>query len=297
MTATYYAIVNGTAGGGRCAKLAPRLIAALERRGIALEVASTARPKDATELAQRAAEDGRRRFLSVGGDGTAAEIVNGLVAAGVSEHCELAMLPLGTGNSFLRDFGITNVEAASDAIARGESIPIDVLRLTHEHGMIHFINTMGTGFVAQAGQLTNERFKRLGAAGYVLAVLLCVIRLRYEENTLRYAGTIDDARTVLTSFSNSQYTGGSMRMAPDALVSDGLLDIVRAGPLGRIELMAAFPRIFSGAHTELEQIWTRQVEHVEFVNPTLQSVLIDGDLFQLAPRSIEVLPRALRLVA
>jgi diacylglycerol kinase (ATP) len=296
MTASYYAIVNGTAGGGRCAKLAPRLIAALERRGIALEVASTARPKHATELAQRAAEGGRRRFLSVGGDGTAAEIVNGLIAAGVSEHCELAMLPLGTGNSFLRDFGITDVEAASDAIARGESIPIDVLRLTHEHGMIHFINTMGTGFVAQVGKLTNERFKVLGAAGYVLAVLVCVIRLRYEENTLRYAGMIDDARTVLTSFSNSQYTGGSMRMAPDALVSDGLLDIVRAGPLGRAALMAAFPRIFAGTHTDLEQVWTRQVERVEFVNPTLQAVLIDGDLFQLRPLSIEVLPGALRLV-
>jgi len=297
MNATYFAIVNGAAGSGRCATLAPPLIAALERRGLKLELASTARPKHATELARRAAEDGRRRFLSVGGDGTAAEIVNGLIGAGVGEDCELAMLPLGTGNSFLRDFGITDVDAASDVIARGESVPIDVLRLTHEDGVIHFINTMGTGFVARAGQVTNERFKVLGAAGYVAAVLICVIRLQYEHNTLRHAGTIDDATTVLTSFSNSQYTGGSMRMAPDALVSDGLLDIVRAGPLGRVALMGAFARIFSGTHTELEQIWTRQVDRVEFVHPALQSVLIDGDLFQLTPLSIDVLPHALRLVA
>ncbi len=297
MNTEYYAIVNGAAGAGRCAKLAPNLIAALERRGITLTVTPTAGPKHATELAQRAAQDGCRRFLSIGGDGTAAEIVNGLVDAGVSGDCELAMLPLGTGNSFLRDFGITDVETASDAIARGDSTPIDVLRLTHEDGVIHFINTMGTGFVAQAGQLTNDRFKFLGAAGYIAAVLICVIRLRYEENTLRYSGTIDDARTVLTSFSNSQYTGGSMRMAPDASVSDGLLDVIRAGPLGRLALMAAFSRIFSGTHTELEQLWTRQVERVEFIDPTFQAVLIDGDLFHLRPLSIDVLPGALRLVA
>jgi len=297
MNSRYYAIVNGAAGGGRCGKLAPPLVAKLERRGIALDVVLTTGSKHATELARRAAEDGCRRFLSVGGDGTAAEVVNGLVDAGVSEHCELAVLPLGTGNSFLRHFGITNVEAAMDTIARGESRTIDVLRLTHDTGVHHFINTMGTGFVAHAGQLANERFKSLGAAGYVAAVLVCVMRLQYEENTLRYAGITDEARTVLTSFSNSQYTGGSMRMAPEALVSDGLLDIIRAGTLPRGALIRAFVRIFSGTHTELEQLWTRQVDRVEFVNPIPQAVLIDGDLFHLKPLAIDVLPGALRFVA
>jgi len=178
----YYAIVNGAAGAGRCAKLAPNLIAALERRGITLTVAPTAGPRHATELAQRAAQDGCRRFLSVGGDGTAAEIVNGLVDAGVSEDCELAMLPLGTGNSFLRDFGITDLETASDAIARGDSAPIDVLRLTHEHGVIHFINTMGTGFVARVGQLSQREHRQVACA--------CDLCLALFEALRQQAGAI-----------------------------------------------------------------------------------------------------------
>ncbi len=263
---------------------------------MALDIAFTEKPRHATELARAAAANGRRHFLSAGGDGTAAEIVNGLVEAGVSEECELAMLPLGTGNSFLRDFGITNTESAVDVIARGNSTPIDLLRLTHEEGVIHFINTMGTGFVARAGELTNQRFKSLGAAGYIAAVFVCVARLQYEQNTLRYAGTTDDATTVLTSFSNSQYTGGSMRMAPDAQVSDGLLDVVRAGRLGRATLVAAFARIFSGTHIDGEDVWTLKVDRVDFVNPSLQAVLIDGDLYHLTPLSIDVLPGALRLV-
>ncbi|MGB5695169.1 MAG: YegS/Rv2252/BmrU family lipid kinase [Polyangiales bacterium] len=294
---TFYTIINGAAGAGRCAKLAPPALGTLERRGLRLEVVFTEAPRHATELAKRAALNGHRHFLSVGGDGTAAEVVNGLVRAGLSAACELGMLPLGTGNSFLRDFGIVDVPAAVTAIARGDSAPIDVLRLTHEDGVIHFINTMGTGFVARVGELTNERFKFLGTAGYVAAVLACVVRLQYEQSPLRYGGTTDESKTVLTSFSNSQHTGGSMRMAPDARVSDGLLDVVRAGPLGRIALIAAFPKIFSGTHTGLDEVWTRQVDRVDFIEPSFQAVLIDGDVFHLTPRSIDVLPDALRLVA
>lgn len=292
-----YAIVNRAAGGGRCGRLAPEILDGLERRGIALKVAFTEAPKHATELAKRAVHEGRTRFLSVGGDGTAAEVVDGLVKAGAAGQCELGMLPLGTGNSFLRDFGITRVEAAVSAIVRGTSQAIDVLRLTHTEGEIHFINTMGTGFVPRAGELTNARFKFLGAAGYLAAALVCVVRLRYERCALKLDGELDDAATVLTSFSNSQYTGGSMRMAPNADLSDGLVDVIRAGTFSRGELIAALPRIFKGTHTELDQVWTRQVARVEFVEPERQSVLIDGDLYHLTPLTIDVLPKCLRLIA
>ena len=297
MKASLCTIVNGTAGGGRAARQAPRALTALERRGLSLDVVYTNGPKHAIELARRAAREGRRRFLSVGGDGTASEVVNGLIAAGVSRDCQLGMLPLGTGNSFLRDFGIEGADAAADAIVRGQTRPIDVLRLTHADGEIHFINTVGTGFVARAGELTNARFKPLGAAGYVAAVLIRIVGLRYERTALAYDGEVDDAETVLTSFSNSQFTGGKMRMAPDADVSDGLLDVIRAGRLSRRELASAFPKIYQGTHTSLEKVWTRQAGRVDFVNPSHQAILVDGDLFHLTPHSIDVLPGALHLIA
>ena len=296
MSEALHAIVNPAAGGGRAGRRASSALAELARRGVALQVVQTEAPKHATALAKQAAERGVRRFLSVGGDGTASEVVNGLVMASVSSQCELAMLPLGTGNSFLRDFGIADVESALRAISRGESRPIDVLRLSHDEGEVHFINTMGTGFIAEAGELTNARFKSLGAAGYVAAVLVCIARLGYEQNALEYAGELDDARTVLTSISNSQYTGGTMWMAPEADPGDGLLDLVRAGRLSRLQLTGAFAQIFKGTHTRRDDVWTRQLARVEFVRPSHQPVLIDGDLFHLTPRAVEVLPSALRLI-
>ncbi len=297
MSSSYYTIVNGAAGGGRSGKLAPGVLQGLERQGIALTTVSTERPKHAIELARGAAAAGHRRFLSVGGDGTTGEIVHALAEAGVSSECEIAILPLGTGNSFVRDFDITTLEQASAAIVRGKSRPVDVLRLTHLDGAIHFINTMGTGFVAQVGELTNDRFKSLGPAGYVVAVLSCLIRLRYEQTTLRYGGTMDDRATILSAFSNSQYTGGAMRIAPDAQVADGLVDVVRASPSGRAALLRAFAHIFKGKHVELANVWVPQTDRVDFVDPVRQAVLIDGDLFHLTPVAIDVLPSAIRVVA
>lgn len=256
----------------------------------------TEAPKHAIEIAQQAASAGHRRFLSVGGDGTTGEIVHALASAGVSQACEIAILPLGTGNSFLRDFDITTLEDAADTIVRGHSRPVDVLRLTHRDGAIHFINTMGTGFIAQVGELTNDRFKSLGAAGYVVAVLSCLIRLKYEQTTLRYDGTSDDRATILSAFSNSQYTGGAMRITPDADVADGLIDVVRASPSGRAALLRAFARIFKGTHVELDDVWATQTDRIDFVNPVEQPVLIDGDLFHLTPVAIDVLPSAIRVV-
>ena len=102
---------------------------------------------------------------------------------------------------------------------------------------------------------------------------------------------------LLTSFSNSQFTGGAMKMAPDADVADGLLDVVRAGKLSRGGLTAAFGKIFKGTHVELDTVWTRQVERVELVDAVRQPVLIDGDLFHLTPLSVEVVPSSLRFIA
>ena len=93
MGADFYAIVNRAAGGGRAAQRAPDALAGLERRGLSLEVVFTKAPKHAIELAREAASQGQRRFLSVGGDGTASEVVNGLIGSGVARECQLE----GTG--------------------------------------------------------------------------------------------------------------------------------------------------------------------------------------------------------
>jgi len=102
---SYLAIVNPAAGGGRSRKMLGSALERLRAGGVTVDVAETQGPGDATRLARDAYGRGRRRFIAVGGDGTSYEVVNGLFPeASAGERPKLGFLPLGTGNSFLRDF-------------------------------------------------------------------------------------------------------------------------------------------------------------------------------------------------
>jgi YegS/Rv2252/BmrU family lipid kinase len=292
------AIVNPAAGGGRCGRRAESALAELRARGLELDVHETAGPGDATRIARERYEAGSRRFVAVGGDGTSFEIVNGLFPARPGDAPVLAMLPLGTGNSFLRDFGIASAAAAMRAIERRGEHPCDVLRIEHERGVLHAINLVGIGFSAIVGALTNRRYKGLGAAGYVLAVLRTAIDLEYPVYPLRLDGSDTDARpAILVSFCNSRCTAGTMKMAPHAEVADGMLDVIRIGPRSRSSFVASFPSIFRGKHVLKEGVEEKRAKRVELDLPGEIDCMIDGEVMPLALRSIEVVPSALRIVA
>ena len=290
------AIVNGAAGGGRCLDAARDAIASL-RLHTAINVLQTESQGHATELARAHFNAGHRQFISVGGDGTTFEVINGLFPAAEHERVEIGILPLGTGNSFLRDFGITTQERAIEALQRWETQPVDVVRAEHEDGVIHYVNLLGLGFTAEVGELTNRRFKGLGAAGYVAAVVSSLTKLRAPLDPIRLDDEETDVRpAVFLSFSNSQYTGGSMHMAPGASLTDGLLDVVRVGDMSRGTLISTFPKIYSGAHVEHPQVEVRRARRVEFLESRKQAVMVDGEIMHLALRSLEVIKGAVEVV-
>lgn len=295
---SFYTIVNGAAGGGRARTLAEPVLRDLGKRGIVGEIVYTERPQHATELARKAYEDGHRRFLAVGGDGTSFEIVNGLFPAAKAGEVTLAMLPLGTGNSFLKDFGIKNAADAIRAIERDRAVPCDVVRAEHDAGSLHYINLLSVGFSARAGAMTNQRFKPFGAAGYVMAVLSCLARLEYDDSKVCLDDGAPDTRpSALLSFSNSRFTAGAMMMAPHADVSDGQVDVIRVGRLGRARFLSTFPRIFRGTHVTARDIEETRAKRVDFVDSALRDVMIDGEILRLRLASLEVMPAALKVIA
>src|SRR5271168_4829917 len=182
----FFAIVNPAAGGGRSAKLAGPALAQLREKGLHIDVIASTGPGHAVLLAREAYEQGYRRFLAVGGDGTAHEIINGIFAGRAEvKRIALGFLPLGTGNSFLRDFSKDGAAASLQAILEGRSKPVDLLRLTHASGTIYSFNLLSVGFTADVAALTNRYFKPFGALGYLLGVLVRVIQLRRRAFALR----------------------------------------------------------------------------------------------------------------
>lgn len=287
-------VINEAAGGGRCGRRVGPVLGALERRH-AVHVRRTAGPGDATLLARELAEQGAEVVMSVGGDGTLFEVVNGLI--GLQAPPRLALMPLGTGNSFGRDFGIVDRTSAEAALARHTPRPVDVVRVVHADGEVHYINLLSVGFAADVGALTNRRFKPLGALGYVMAVLVQVTRLAPQRFPHDAGQGIDAEPVTLLSFSNSQCTGGEMRMAPTADATDGRVDLVRIGAMGRRRLLTCFPKLFQGTHVEMDEVSVAKVASCLFPDAPPLEVMLDGEIRTLQLRSLEVLPGALELLA
>src|SRR5215831_7161184 len=164
----FFAIVNPAAGGGKSAKLAGATLARLRDNRIHVDVIASSAPGHAGELAHEAYQQGYRSFLAVGGDGTAHEIINGIFSRHANpQRLSLGFLPLGTGNSFLRDFTRQGADDSVQAILANRKRPMDLVRLTHATGEVYSFNILSVGFTADVGALTNRVFKPLGHLGFL----------------------------------------------------------------------------------------------------------------------------------
>jgi diacylglycerol kinase (ATP) len=316
---TFLAIINPAAGGGRSGERVGAALDRLRAAGIALETAETGAVGEATLIAREAYRRGFRKFLAVGGDGTSYEIVNGIIpesrsqvsgggSQGLSGGSEdqiptLGFLPLGTGNSFLRDFveGVSSqgsLEQAIQALENRRSRACDVLRLTHKGGTIYYTNLLSVGFAADVAALRHKRFQGLGQFGYLLSIFLCLARLDRRAFPVRTDGQqeFDKRRCLFLTFNNSKFTGGTMMIAPDAVTDDGLIEYVRWGPIGRLGLIRNLATLYDGTHTRHPLAERKAVRRVEFQLDEPVDVMVDGEVLTLECRTIDVLPSALRVV-
>lgn len=299
MNEKYLAIVNPAAGGGRCRKLVGPALEKLRNGGVQIEVAETSRIGDGTSIARDAYAKGYRKFIAVGGDGTSYEVVNGLFPeAETGERPSLAFLPLGTGNSFLRDFTDKGVEYALDALLKGKSHPCDVLRLRHKDGVIHYINLLSIGFSADVATLRARRFSGWGELGYQTSIFICLARFRRRPFPLRVDGAqkLDRRPCLFLTFSNSKFTGGTMMIAPRAEVNDGLIEFVRWGPIGRVGLIRNLPTLYDGTHINHPLAEARAVKRVDFELDAPVDVMVDGEVLTLHCQTLDVLASAINVV-
>jgi YegS/Rv2252/BmrU family lipid kinase len=298
-TQNYLAIVNPAAGGGRSRQMLPAVLEKLRAGKVNVEVRETEKAGHATEIARQAWSQGYRKFISVGGDGTSFEILNGLfpLAQG-AEAPSLGFLPLGTGNSFLREFSDRGVEYAIESLLAGRSRACDVLRLRHKTGELYYINLLSVGFTADVATMRARRFNSWGEVGYQTAIFICLARFRRRPFPLSVddESQIDRRPCLFLTFNNSKFTGGNMMIAPDASIDDGLIEYVRWGPIGRAGLIRNLPGLYDGTHTEHPLAEVRKVRRVDFHLDAPVDVMVDGEVITLHCESLDVLPGALNVV-
>ena len=292
--------MNPVAGGGRTRKLLGPALERLQAGGLKVNVAETHASGDATQIAREAYGRGVRNFIAVGGDGTSYEIVNGLFPQALgADRPTLGFLPLGTGNSFLRDFSDRGVEYAIESLLAHRSHPCDVMRLRHRTGIIFFINLLSMGFSADVATLHARRLSAWGEMGYQAAIFLTLARFNRRPFPVRVGGAqgFDERPCLFLTFNNSKFTGGTMMIAPQAEINDGMVEYVRWGPIGRLGLIRNLPGLYDGTHVEHPLAERKGSQRIEFKLDAPVDVMVDGEVLTLHCEEIGVLSGALNVVA
>lgn len=304
MAARTLVVVNPKSRGGATGRGWAAVEAKLRDALGPVEIERTRGPRDAERIAREGVRAGADLVIAAGGDGTASEVVSGILGAGLGGYAELALLPLGTGGDLARTLGLTgSLDDAIARIARGKARPIDAGRANFvardgREIATHFVNIASLGVSGLVTQLVNEAPKRFGGrVAFFLGTVRAIARWQPAPVAIRLDGAIaHEGPLHLAAIANGRYFGGGMHVAPAARIDDGLFDlVVFRGEGGKGRLLRRFPLLYSGRHLELAEVSQQRGVVVEVSSDAELWLEIDGEPLGRAPARFECLPGALRL--
>lgn len=305
----HYVVVNPQSANGRTGRRWPELAARLRATVGEFEVGFTEGPRQAGQLVRRALEAGVSHIVSVGGDGTHNEVVNGFFANGqpINPEAALGLVPTGTGGDLRRTLGLPQDAVAAIEQLNRPPVRVDAGHMTYtaHDGRTEeswFINIASFGIAGLVDRLVNSTSKALGGkASFLMGVARAAAQ--YKNQPVRI--TLDDGdpfrRTLYNGVvANARYFGGGMKVAPDADMRDGRFDVVIIGDLSMLDLARGLHKLYSGEHIGLRGIEVYHARQVraEPAEPDLEVLIdMDGEQPGRLPATFRIVPGALRVVA
>lgn len=305
--ATTAAVVNPAAAGGRVGRLWGDLAPRLREHLGDIRFELTTGVGDGIRLAEALVRDGARTVLSLGGDGTNSEVVNGIMATDPEPgSVRLGLLPSGTGGDFRRllRHPTSAVEAAA-ALPTAQAHPIDVGSVDFETddgqpGTRWFLNISACGLSGTTVRIVNRGSKRLGGRlTFYLGALRGVLAYRAPLARVLVDGElVSEQRINNAVVCNGRYAGGGMLFAPDARLADGALDLVLFGAVPWWRTLMLSGAIYSGGHVKQSHVTVHRGSEirVEPVSGPAALLDVDGESPGRAPARYRVHPAALELL-
>src|SRR5581483_1239818 len=296
-------VLNPMAGHGMALKQFPQVELALHQAGLEFDVAHTRASLHAVQLAWEAPGKGYERIIAVGGDGIVHEVVNGLLrASNEGETIALGIIPLGTGNDFIKSLppALTpgknrdDWRAAIARVASGKTALVDVGKITgdmpapgHPHPQ-YFTNGTDVGFGARVAKAVRK-IPLTGLPGYLAAVgqVLVDYGLPHVKISLD-SGEVIELNTTLTAVTNGRCFGSSFWLTPTADISDGVFDVIIARPLGRAGILQIIPLLMKGTHLNHPAVMMRQARRVTIETTQPVTVEADGELPFIEVRRLQI---------
>jgi diacylglycerol kinase (ATP) len=298
-------IVNPNAGKGKGKKDWHKISSLLKKYSINFEAIFTESKSHAGRLAAEGISSGFRKVISVGGDGTLNEIVNGIFTQDScpTSDITLALIPVGTGNDWGRMFGIPLLyESAVKTISEGKQIAHDIGKVSYFNGnnpeIRYFINIAGLGFEAAVVKRTNTQKDkgRSNKAIYFYNLLMSLISYKNTDAVLSIDGQEVSSKVFSISVGNGRYCGGGMRQTPEALTDDGLLDITVINGMGKIEIIRNLQILYDGTILSHPKVDGYRSSRVQVKSDKLLFAEADGESIGHTPIEFTIIPAGINII-
>ena len=288
-------IVNPAARHGETRKLVP----ALERVSDGVtphEIQLSAGPRHAFDLARTA--EGFDSIVAVGGDGTAHEVLNGVMAHDEAKRPSFGIVPTGSGNDYAHTLGMSDdLATALQQLSTGRRRRVDLGTCNGAW----FGESVSMGLDARVTVKAVELKVTTGLSGLplYLRALMYVLRRQYHSHHLTVQ--FDDeapfeTEALIIAVTNGPTYGGGFKITPDSMPHDGLFDICRIDMMPKAEAFARLPFVVLGKHTRMRPVHMRRAKRVTVVSNTPLEGQIDGEVTLESTFDIQMVPSAMTVI-
>jgi diacylglycerol kinase (ATP) len=292
----WFFIVNATAGRGKTGKKINKLITSLNEHKLDFEIELTKAPLHAIQLAQDAIKKGFHNIISVGGDGTLNEVVNGVMLSGKAEEINVGIIPEGGGNDFAKYFHIPHgIEKAIKVLENEKIKLVDVGKFDNTY----FINSLGIGFDAKSAIIANKIKWLNGIVRYYTAILVTLITNKPYKLQMKLDDKNINDELLMFSVGNGRFCGGGFQVTPNAIVDDGFFDVCMIKFINRHRILKLLPTVIPGKHLNYSEVTMKRVKKIEINSEKEIPLYFDGEIPKLMnPKKvkIELLHKKLNLI-
>lgn len=303
-------IVNPMASIGKSGKDWPMIKKALENEHIDFDFLVTQQQGHAIELVRDSiTEKGYRNIVSVGGDGTNNEVINGIFTQKrfPTETICMGIIPIGTGNDWRRSFGFSLDYKENAKILKAKNLFLhDIGKVTYYNDnnpqVRYFLNAAGTGLdhmVCESTNLLKQRGKG-GTARYLGSVVKSFIKYKGDRVQITIDGQeVFDDEILNLSIGNCRFNGGGMMTMRDAIPDDGLLDVTVIQKVSVMKFATNVKSLYDGSFIDkLDEVKTFRGKHIHVVSipPHALNLETEGETLTNSPFEFEILPKAINMI-
>ena len=289
-----------TSGGGKPKKQLNHILQFFQKNKLSYSIQYTNQQKDATNLAKKASDQGADQIISIGGDGTVNEIINGIMQS--KNRPALGIIPLGWANDFIKSVNIPNdpIESAK-IILKGNKRKIDLGLINDQ---IFFANICGFGFDAEIALLANQMKDRhpdwhfLSAFVYVFSAIRKLLApFSYHQVNIMINQKNLKAKMLFIAIGIGSTYGGTFRITPYAIVDDGLLDVCLVKDLGRMKYLALIPKAMKGTHEQVKGVHFYKTGEIIIQSEKPVRGQVSGEVIEAEKEfKISIVPKSLELI-